>query len=452
MTIRKFCPNLLSIGLFWLINLAWLVTPIEAQEPPPTESPARFDPRFGIVDSFVNTTEANAAGAGWTRIFIRWDVVQPGGPSDWKPANVPDTFLEAEIAAGREIVAVLIGTPSWATANGTSTAIPPLEYWGDFVFKIATQYRGRINHWVIWNQPDVSNPSSPNHTWDGTEEDYFRLLKEAYFKIKTVDPTMQVHLAGLTYTGDTNRDQPPYLTRLLDLITVDPQAAEAGYFFDVVSYHLYYNPRQMLDANLAADEGKLRYLGQVAEGQKAILDLVQAGKPLEVVQLEERFTLRAMFDKSGQDATFLASYLYYFGMLTLAGETPQHRLRLEPPNLVVEKLYLDEVRQLLLPAGRDRTAADKAVLALLGNGDVLPLLGFVEEKIFKSFGKQDYLWMDEHALKAAFLVLLFDDVNYVTHSELELGRAHADLCLLRRPDRRAPELYDILLELTWQYE
>jgi len=60
--------------------------------------------------------------------------------------------------------------------------------------------------------------------------------------------------------------------------------------------------------------------------------------------------------------------------------------------------------------------------------------------------------MDEHALKAAFLVLLFDDVNYVTHSELELGRAHADLCLLRRPDRRAPELYDILLELTWQYE
>jgi len=92
-------------------------------------------------------------------------------------------------------------------------------------------------------------------------------------------------------------------------------------------------PRQMLDTNLAADEGKLHYLSRVTSGQQAVFDLVQTGKPLEVVELEESFTLRAMLDRSSQDKTFLASYLYYFGMLTLAGETPQLRLRLEPPNL-----------------------------------------------------------------------------------------------------------------------
>jgi len=48
-------------------------------------------------------------------VFFRWDVVQPAGAFDWKPTNVPDTFLDAEIAAGREVVAVLIGTPAWAS-------------------------------------------------------------------------------------------------------------------------------------------------------------------------------------------------------------------------------------------------------------------------------------------------------------------------------------------------
>ena len=247
MTIRNIRRYLQLAAIFFLFFLVYVMPPVIAQDPPPPEEPpSPFDPRFGIVDSFVTVEEANAAGAGWSRIFLRWDVVQPGGPSDWKPANVPDTFLDAEIASGREIVAVLIGTPTWATDSGTSTAVPPIEFWGDFVFKIATQYRGRIKHWVIWHQPDVSDPTSPNYTWDGTAEDYYRLLKEAYFKIKAVDPDMEVHLAGLTYTWDQARGNPQYLTRLLDVIKADPQAVEANYFFDVVTYHRYYDPRQIL--------------------------------------------------------------------------------------------------------------------------------------------------------------------------------------------------------------
>jgi hypothetical protein len=247
MTIRNFRRYLQQAAIFFLFFLVYVTPPVMAQDPPPPEEPTSpFDPRFGIVDSFVNTEEANAAGAGWSRIFLRWDVVQPGGPSDWKPANVPDTFLDAEIASGREIVAVLIGTPTWATDSGTSTAVPPIEFWGDFVLKIATQYKGRIKHWVIWHQPDVSDPASPNYTWDGTEEDYYRLLKEAYFKIKAVDPEMKVHLAGLTYTWDQERGNPQYLARLLDIIKTDPQAAEVDYFFDAVTYHRYYDPRQIL--------------------------------------------------------------------------------------------------------------------------------------------------------------------------------------------------------------
>jgi hypothetical protein len=248
MTKRKSLRSIWLTILFILL-FALGTPPTSAQDPPPsaTESSGPFDRRFGIVDSFVNTAEANAAGAGWTRVFFRWDVVQPAGPTDWKPTNVPDPLLDAEIAAGREVVAVLIGTPAWATESGASTAVPPLEYWGDFVFKIATQYKGRISHWVIWNQPDITDPTSPSHTWDGSVEDYYHLLKEAYQKIKAVDPAMQVHLAGLTYTWDRDQGQAQYLARLLDLILADPQAAVENYYFDAVSYHLYYHPRQMLD-------------------------------------------------------------------------------------------------------------------------------------------------------------------------------------------------------------
>ena len=228
-----------------LIILAGSATPAIAQEPPPTAEP-NVDPRFGIVDTFVNSQEATAAGAGWTRVFFRWDVVQSGGASDWKPTNVPDPLLNTEFEAGREVVAVLIGTPTWATNRGLSTAVPPTEMWGDFVFKLATQYKSRIKHWVIWNQPDINDPTSPNYTWDGTEQDYFNLLKEAYLKIKAVDPEMQVHLAGLTYTWDRDHGNRQYLDRLLDIIIADPEAAANNYYFDAVSYHIYYDPRQIL--------------------------------------------------------------------------------------------------------------------------------------------------------------------------------------------------------------
>jgi hypothetical protein len=243
---RKYCQFAALITLF-IVLLTQNALPVQAQDPPPP-TPAPFDPRFGIVDSFVNTAEANAARAGWSRVFFRWDVVQPGGPADWKPTNVPDTFLEAEIAAGRQLVAVLIGTPVWASESGASTAVPPLEYWGDFVYKITSQYQGRIKHWVIWNQPDVDDLASPNHTWAGSVEDYYRLLKEAYLKIKAVDPTMQVHVAGLTYTWDQERGQPQYLARLLDLIQADPEATNNNFYFDAVSYHLYFQPRQIYEA------------------------------------------------------------------------------------------------------------------------------------------------------------------------------------------------------------
>ena len=91
---------------------------------------------------------------------------------------------------------------------------------------------------------DVNHPGG---TWAGSEEDYYRLLKTAYLAIKDVDPTMQVHLAGLTYFWDEQHGRRQYLDRLLDVVVADPEAPAQGYYFDAVVYHLYFQPRQSLD-------------------------------------------------------------------------------------------------------------------------------------------------------------------------------------------------------------
>jgi hypothetical protein len=239
-----------SLHLIWRIVFVFLslgvwYMPATAQESEPSATANRLNPQLGVVDGFVNSGEATAAGAGWTRVFFRWDVIQPGGPSDWKPANVPDPLLNNELEAGREIVGVIIGTPAWATEVSNSTAVPPLEFWGQFVTRLAVQYRGRVNRWVIWNQPDVDDPSSPNYTWAGSDEDYFRILKDAYLKIKAVDPEMQVHVAGVTYTWDQQQGNRQFLERLIEIVGSDPDAEINNYYFDAVTVHHYYDPAQL---------------------------------------------------------------------------------------------------------------------------------------------------------------------------------------------------------------
>lgn len=185
-------PGFLRLFLAALAACCLLPRPARAETP---------DPRFGIVEGFVNAAAATEAGAGYTRIILRWDVIQPAGRDDWKPANVPDPLIEAELAAGRQVVAVLIGTPAWAATNPADGArsVPDMDAWAAFARRMAQHYRGRIDHWIIWNEPDVWDVTHPGSTWAGSVEDYGRLLKTAYLAIKDADPALGVSMAGQTY-------------------------------------------------------------------------------------------------------------------------------------------------------------------------------------------------------------------------------------------------------------
>jgi len=208
-------------------------------------------------------------------------------------------------------------------------------------------------------------------------------------------------------------------------------------------------PDNMLDNNLAMDEGKLEYIGKEISGKQAIVNVLQTNKPITIPKIEDRFTLSAMLDQSSQDYTFMVSYLYYFGMLTIVGKSPIRYLLLEPPNLVVKNLYVNQVLRYLLPAGVDRSESAEIAANFFIDNNLNPIIKFVEERLFPVFSNRDYRWMDEFALKVVFTTLIFNDINYALFSEAELSRGYADLCLILRPDARDTELFDLLFEFKY---
>lgn len=273
-------PPLRTLRSLLLLALILLATPTYAQSPTPIpQSPTPIphsptpiphplspDPRFGIVETFVNPQAATDAGAGYTRAILRWDVIQPTGRDDWQPANVPDPLIAGELSAGREVVGLLIGTPAWAArsaeefAQHGSKSVPDLFAWEAFVRRMAQHYTGRIHQWIIWNEPDVWDLSHPGSTWAGSESDYANLLKTAYTAIKGVDHSAQVFMAGLTYYWDWEHGRRRYLDRVLDVIAADPDAAANGSYFDGLAYHVYFNPRQTVDV-LEETRATLRHYG-----------------------------------------------------------------------------------------------------------------------------------------------------------------------------------------------
>ncbi|RLC61366.1 MAG: hypothetical protein DRI80_08910, partial [Chloroflexota bacterium] len=201
------------------------------------------DIRFGAVEAFRDPVAAAEAGVGWERILFYWSELQPNGPDDWNGYHVPDDWLNLADAAGREVVGLLKHSPAWATDGPPGCGVPrglylpvddPGNLWATFVRRVVGMYVGRIDRWIIWNEPDIA-PDTYGAEWCGSVEEYYQLLKVAYLAAHQVNPSVTIHLAGLTYWHDRS-----YLRRFLTIATQDPTGPEHGYYFDVVSLHIYF--------------------------------------------------------------------------------------------------------------------------------------------------------------------------------------------------------------------
>jgi hypothetical protein len=204
---------------------------------------------FGAIEAFWLPEEACAIGVGWDRIIFDWAEHQPTGPDDWHTLNVDDRWLAAARACGREVVAVIKHTPAWATDGTPLIGVPrgldlpvddPGNLWARFLRRAAEYYAPRgVNRFIIWNEPDI--PAGVyGYEFEGSVAEYAQMLRVAYHALRAGNPDARIHLAGTTYWHDVNAGRPLYVERLLDVLAADPDAPAHGWYFDVLTLHIYF--------------------------------------------------------------------------------------------------------------------------------------------------------------------------------------------------------------------
>jgi hypothetical protein len=207
-------------------------------------------------------------------------------------------------------------------------------------------------------------------------------------------------------------------------------------------------PQNMLDSNLAMDRGKITYISQLPGGGNIVMGALNKESAPSVRNLADRFGVEDMLTER-KDNTFMASLLYYFGMLTFSDKkTDMGDSILKIPNLVIRKLYAERIREMFLP---DITGDEIRHIAqnFYKTGNMQTLCDFIGQKYFKVFDNRDYRWTNELVVKTAFLTLLFDDSFYIMDSETSLERGYADLTMIVRPDMRQYPISDFLIEFKY---
>ena len=145
-----------------------------------------------------------AVGAKWIRFDLAWSAVErQQGVYDWA---VYDRFVAKARERGLNMIAMVGYTPTWArVAGGTDDKFPPKNVadYGSFAQKAVERYAPKgLKVYELWNEPNLGccfwKPKA-----DAAR--YTELVKAAYGRMKSVDPSITV-LTGGTSPADTHLD------------------------------------------------------------------------------------------------------------------------------------------------------------------------------------------------------------------------------------------------------
>jgi polysaccharide biosynthesis protein PslG len=178
-------------------------------------------------------------GAPWIVEFFPWAYIEPfeAGDFNWGPT---DTVIRHAEAQGLTVIARLGAVPEWARPDPdeqptTWNYLDRAQYadFAAFVGAFVARYQGRLNHIVIWNEPNLSfewgyRPVDP--------EGYTELLAAAYHAAKAANPEVVVLGGALAPTLEpegsaAGMNDLRYLERMY--------AAGAGAHMDGLAVHAY---------------------------------------------------------------------------------------------------------------------------------------------------------------------------------------------------------------------
>jgi hypothetical protein len=162
-----------------------------------------------------------AAGIGWASVGIVWPYVEASpGVYDWSSY---DAIVAAAQAHHINLVAGILYVPAWATTAPTWIGPPETAPWVDFCTQAATHFKGSINHWMLWNEPNQQE------FWTGTRQQFIdNLLIPGADAIHAANPAAQVGGPSLAHL-----DSADWYDWLADVLQ------QAGGHLDFVSHHVY---------------------------------------------------------------------------------------------------------------------------------------------------------------------------------------------------------------------
>src|SRR4051812_10141228 len=154
---------------------------------------------------------ARGMGATRVRVNVIWSRVLspaqanattvPAAPSyDWAAY---DGLIDAAAARGIRVQMTLMGpAPRFATANHALGGYKPnATYFARFARDTATHFRGRVNRYSIWNEPNYRGWIEPHKSSPAL---YRKLYTAGYSAIKVYSPGTQVLLGETAPNNDRN--------------------------------------------------------------------------------------------------------------------------------------------------------------------------------------------------------------------------------------------------------
>jgi hypothetical protein len=161
---------------------------------------------------------------------VTWADLQPA-KGQWRFEKL-DSYVSLAEHHGTGLLLTLGGTPAWASAKpqlksnyspGFTAQPANIDDWREYIRTVASRYKGHIQAYEIWNEPNWSD------FWSGTTDQMLTLTKEAFQIIHSVDPKALV-VSPSAAAG-------PGVSWLADFLK-----RGGGQYVDVIAFHFYTDP------------------------------------------------------------------------------------------------------------------------------------------------------------------------------------------------------------------
>ncbi len=187
---------------------------------------------------------------------FKWFLLEPiQGKFQWDEA---DAMVRQANQANHDLLGILCGPPHWAGEDPGETLKKQhpnttrferwkprnVKDWENYIFQVASRYKGKVKYWEIWNEVDFHPPATPA-SFSGSTEDYNNLLKAAYQQIKKADPEAQVSMSGFSLNSVCDAAMP------YDLLKMG-----AADHFDIFAMHAYNGVLFVDELRAALDQKK----------------------------------------------------------------------------------------------------------------------------------------------------------------------------------------------------